>query len=181
MSIIKWFFWRLPLDTTNSLDIEHQKFCYYVPRSGHTVKLITLVNCQGKFESVFPLCSSQSPTCGDVYLTATYNNLSNYLRKILEGNSEFFIILIVDAGFVMESRRQPPSVANIPSLIDICTASNAVILHTSDKHQTYHLVKNASGKIVKAPRNPALETLSENTIAYSRTFRKINEQAHGGT
>ena len=56
------------LDSTNSLDIEHQKFCYYLPHAGHTVKLITLVNCQGKFESVFPLCSSQSPTCGDVYL-----------------------------------------------------------------------------------------------------------------
>ena len=169
------------IDTTNSLDLEHQKYTFYCPRSGHTVKLITMKNCTGKFVSVFPLCSSQSPSSGDAYLTATYARLSDHLRTILRGNNIYFVILITDAGFVMESPRAPRAVQNVPSLTRICDECSCVLLHTSNTNSTYHLVRNAAGGIVKsAPRDPSLRTLSQNTVAFTRIFRKVDEMSHGG-
>ena len=168
------------LDVTTSSDIEYQKYAFYMPRAGHTTKCVSVCSCLGKFLNVFPLCSSQSPSSGDAYLTATYARLSNVLTAILRGNHRFFVIFVVDSGYVIESRTRPLAVANIPNVVQICQNNHCVLLHTSDKHNTYHLQRNSAGKIVKIPRDNTLESLSENVVRFTRIMRKVMEQAHAG-
>ena len=176
------------IDVCSSEDLEHQKYVFYEPRSGHTIKLINFTSMIGKFLAIFPLCSSQSPSSGDAYLTTAYlqhldneyGRLQNYLRCILRGTSTYFCVVIVDAGFVMRSRNMPSQLQNVPSFVDICEQEGAYLLHTSDKHATYHLQRDSNGKIYKVPRDDSLLTLSENTIRFTRQFRKVEEQSHAG-
>ena len=171
------------LDVTNSMDLELQKYLYYLPLSGHTVKLITITSMIGKFLSVLPLCSSQSPSSGDAYLMATFlrfQGVNNYLKAILRGNGRFFCILVVDSGYVVVAPNMPQQLQNIPSVVDICRECHCVLLHPSARHYPYHFERNSSNKIVKCPRNDALKTLTENVIRFTRMLRKQCEQSHAG-
>ena len=168
------------LATTTSLDLEHQKYVFYVPRSGHCTKLVTLCSLIGKFMAALPLCSSQSPSSGDAYLTATFNRLSNYLEVILRGNRNFFTVLFTDAGLVMESSRMPRVLQGVETLAELCNRVHCVLLHTSDNFSTYHFERTPAGKLRKVLRNDDLITLSENVICFTRKYRKSMEQAHAG-
>ena len=138
---------------------------------------------RGKFIGVLPLCSSQSPSSGDAYLMATflkYQGINNYLKAILRGNRRYFVILVVDSGYVVVARNMPVQLQNIPSVVDICEESRCVLLHPSSRHYLYHFQRNSSNKIEKCPRNDALLTLTENVIRWTRILRKQCEQAHAG-
>ena len=81
------------LDTTSTADLQLQKYFYYQPRAGHTIKLTTITSMKGKFLAVIPISSSQTPSSGDSYLLAKLTELwdddstaENYLRLVLMGN-----------------------------------------------------------------------------------------------
>ena len=83
-------------------DINEQKFCFYPPRSKHTIKIINFTDLLGKFIGLLPLATSQSPSSGDAYLTQVYVNLmdslsSNYFRRVIRGNQHFFVVLVTDS------------------------------------------------------------------------------------
>ena len=65
-----------------------------------------------------------------------------YIRTILRGNDDFFVILVSDAGFVVEvpnapvQARGPNAAVTLPSL---CLQEHCVLLHTSHKHDKYLL------------------------------------------
>ena len=168
------------LATTTSLDLEHQKYVFYVPRTGHCTKLITICSMIGKFIAALPLCSSQSPSSGDAFLAATFMRLTTYLQDILGGDDEFFVILYTDAGFVVEARNMPTVLQNVETLAQICTRVHCVLLHTSDNHSTYHFERTPAGKLRKVPRDDDNITHSENVISFTRKGRKSMEQAHAG-
>ena len=103
------------------------KILFFPPKSGHVVKFITFTDLLGKFKAVLPLASSQSPSSGDHYLLMRFedvqrsNNLQEtYVRTLLSGNDEHFVIVIVDSGFVHDQHNKPREVHNIPTLPDIC-------------------------------------------------------------
>ena len=167
----------------SSQDVEHQKSSFYSPRSGNVTKLLTLTTLKGKFVAVIPLSESISPSCGDGNLTATFNSLSPYLRDILSGDDVYYVVVITDAGFVAILRNMPLILRNVPQLPVICADPrvNALLLHTSDNHHTYHFELTPAGKLRKIPRtNHQLVTLSENCVNLTRKLRKSNEQAHAG-
>ena len=67
----------------------------------------------GKVLAILPLSSSQTPSSGDAYLVARFSDIldsmgiTNILRTILRGNRRFFVVLAVDAGFVVVTRNAP--------------------------------------------------------------------------
>ena len=103
----------------------------------------------------------------------------HYVRSILRGNNDFFVILVTDAGFVCEVPNAPRE-ARGPKLATVCLEEHCVLLHTSNRYETYHLMITPEGKIRKIPRAANNPTLDENTIKFSRVFRKGQENAHGG-
>ena len=164
-----------------SQDVEHQKASYYQPRSGNITKLMTFTTLKGKFVAALPLAESITPSCGDGNLTTTFNNLSPYIRDILSGDDVYFVVIITDAGLVVVLRNMPLVIRNLPQLPEICAEVNALLLHTSDNHHTYHFERTPEGKLRKIPRNDdQLLTLSENCVNLTRKLRKSNEQAHAG-
>ena len=69
------------------------------------MKLMNFTSMSGKFLAVLPLASSQSPSSGDHYLLMRFDDIQRnngqqetYVRALLSGNDEYFIILVVDAG-----------------------------------------------------------------------------------
>ena len=166
-------------------DLQLQKYVYYQPRAGHTIKLTTITSMKGKFLAVIPISSSQTPSSGDAYLLAKLTELwdddsdaENYLRLVLRGNDRYFTILVVDAGYVMESRTQPTQVNSNKTLKVVCDEEGCVLLHTSDKYHTYQLTRNSNGKIIKEDREDENPTLNENTVKFTRLLRKQQEQIH---
>ena len=168
------------LDTTSSSDLQHQKYTYYDPRSGHTVKCILFTSMRGKILTILPLASSQSPSSGDSYLMATFGHLSLFLRAILRGTNQYFGVVIVDSGLVHQARNQPSQSRNLPTFEEMCTHEGSVLLHTSDTMSVYHLARNSANKVHKVPRNDDLITHSENVVGLTREARKSNEQTHAG-
>ena len=167
------------LRTTNSADLEHQKYVFYLPRMGHCTKLASFTSLNGKFLAALPLCASQGSS-GDGYLSATHMRHSGYMEYILEGDDEFFVVLYVDAGYVLEARNMPTVLRNVETLVQLCERVNCVLLHTSDNFSTYHFRRLPSGKLEKVPRNDDMITHSENVINFTRKNRKAIEQAHAG-
>ena len=103
----------------------------------------------------------------------------NYFRSLVRGNDKFFVILITDAGYVIKAHNAPNQVKNLPTVGDVCDDENCVHLHTSDKYETYHLSMNSNGKIEKVPRSSEQPTFDENTVKFTRLFRKNQELIHG--
>ena len=48
-------------------------------------------------------------------------------------NSDFFAILVTDAGFVISAHYQPQQVQDLPELLEVCLQEHCVLLHISDK------------------------------------------------
>ena len=143
---------------------------------------------KGKFLAVLPLASSSSPASGDHYLVMRFDDIQRhnnqqetYARAILKGNDQYFVILIVDAGFVHDQHNKPREVQDSPTLQDICDDCHAVLLHTSTKHVPYCLARDLHGKIIKVPiDDPDVDTTSiQNTIKFTRLFRIVQEMVHG--
>ena len=173
------------IDVQGSDDIELQKHFFYSQRSGHTVKVLNFSDLGSKIVGLLPVASSQSPSSGDGLLISKHIELQessesgHYVRSILRGNDRYFVILVVDAGFVCLVPNAP-SQAQGPSLADVCVQENAVLLHTSSKYEKYHLEISDQGKIRKTLWTPGKPTLDENVVKFTRLFRKIQEQVHAG-
>ena len=171
------------IDIQGSDDIELQKHHYYQPRSGHTVKLLNFTDLSSKIIGLLPVASSQSPSSGDGLLVSKHIELEDasdtgkYVRTILGGNHRYFVVLITDAGFVVQVPNAPVQ-ARGPTLADVCEEEGAVLLNTSGKHERYHLERTPQGSIRKIPWTAGLDTLDENVIKFTRLFRKTQEQIH---
>ena len=59
-------------DIQRSSDLELQKYLYYTPRSGHTVKFLNFTDLSPKFIAFLPVATSQSPSSGDGLLIAQH-------------------------------------------------------------------------------------------------------------
>ena len=87
-------------DLQGSGDVEYSKFLFYGPRNGSVAKFLNITTISGKIIAVLPICSSQSPSSGDGYLVQRLVGLEddgpseNYLRVLLSGNSNFFVVLV---------------------------------------------------------------------------------------
>ena len=94
---------------------------------------------------LIPLSDSSTPSNGDKYLVQTFIRLmddqdaSNYFRRIIRGNHRYFVILVTDAGLVVNARNRPNEVANLPMLTNVSLAENCLFLLTSPKHEEYFL------------------------------------------
>ena len=67
---------------------------------------------------------------------------------------------------------------NAVTLASVCLEEHCVLLHTSTKHERYHLGVSPQGKIRKVDWTPNKPTLDENTVKFSRMLRKMQETAH---
>ena len=100
-------------DIQRSSDLELQKYLYYTPRSGHTVKYLNFTDLSPKFIAFLPVATSQSPSSGDGLLIAQHieiqegDDSGQYVRALLRGNARFFVVLVVDAGFVVSVPNAP--------------------------------------------------------------------------
>ena len=174
------------IDIAGSDDIELQKFMYYQPRANHVCKLLNLTDMAPKFVGLLPVASSQSPSSGDGLLLAKHIELQDsdtsgqYIRSILRGNATYFVILIVDAGFVIKVPNAPVESRgpNSVTLASVCRQENCVLLHTSSRYERYHLERTEQGKIRKVDWTPGKPSLDENVINFSRKLRKSQEALH---
>jgi hypothetical protein len=174
------------IDIEGSDDFQLNKYMFYQPRSGHTAKWLNLTDLSPKFIGMLPIASSQTPSSGDGLLLAKHIELEDssgaaqYLRSILRGNDEYFVVLITDAGFVC-SVPNAPSEARGPSsvtLAEVCRQEHCVLLHTSNKQERYHLERTPEGKIRKVDWTPGRPSMDENTVNLTRKLRKCQEQIH---
>ena len=85
--------------------LETKKTLFYVPKGHHVVKVLTFTDMRPKVQGLLPLSRSFSPTCGDQYILqkkaadeALSAHQQNYIRTMLAGNSQFFVILIMGTG-----------------------------------------------------------------------------------
>ena len=158
------------IDLQGSDDVELQKYCFYSPRSRHVVKWLNITDLAGKFVGLIPLASSQSPSSGDGLLLAKHIELEDtsdagkYMRTILRGNSEYFVILVCDAGFVCHVPNAPKEARGpqAVTLDQVCSQEGALLLHTSNKNNRYHLQFTPEGQIRKIPWTAGRPTLDEN-------------------
>ena len=60
------------------------------------------------------------------------------MRALLRGNESYFVILVCDAGFVMDVPNAPMEARDCINLDTICQQEHCVLLHTSNKHYKYH-------------------------------------------
>ena len=173
-------------DIQGSADFQLQKYMYYLPRAGHVAKWINLTDLGPKFVGFLPIASSQSPSSGDGLLLAKHIELEDmmgaglYIRTILRGNNDYFVILICDAGFVVTVPNAPIEARgpDAVTLASVCLQEHCVLLHTSNKHERYHLKRTDEGKIKKVPWTPGNPSLEENTVKLTRMLRKCQEQIH---
>ena len=175
------------IDIEGSADLEMNKHMFYAPRSGHTAKWINFTCMAPKFVGVLPIASSQTPSSGDGLLLSTHLQLEDnqqgaaqYIRTMLRGNDRYFVILVCDAGFVVEVPNRPAE-ARVPNFIDldtVCSQEGCFLLHTSNKHKRYHLSKNSDGKVEKVPWTCGNPSLDENVVKFTRILRKPQEQIH---
>ena len=174
------------VDIQGSEDIESQKYFYYPPRSNHTVKILNLTDFSSKIVGLLPVASSQSPSSGDSLLIAKHIELEDgsdagmYVRSLLRGNDQYFVVAVTDAGFVIFPPNAPVQARGSTSvtLADVCRQEGALLLHTSNKHERYHLVETPEGKLRQVPHTPGKPTLDQNVVKFSRLLRKIQEQIH---
>ena len=108
------------------LFLELMKYLFYSPRSRHTIKYLNFTNLGPKFVAVVPIASSQSPSSGDHHLLQRYMDLQqnnvhseNYVKTLLGGNNDYFVILITDSGFCTNLRNKPREVQNCQSLAEV--------------------------------------------------------------
>ena len=174
-------------DIEGSSDIELNKHMFYAPRSGHTAKWINFTCMAPKFVGVLPISSSQTPSSGDGLLLSKLLQLADdqqgaaqYIRTMLRGNQTYFVILVCDAGFIVEVPNRPAEARgpNFTYLDTVCSQEGCFLLHTSNKHKRYHLSKNSEGKIEKVPWTRGNPSLDENTVKFTRILRKPQEQIH---
>ena len=171
------------INIQGSADVELQKFMFYKPRSGHVAKWINFTDMTGKFVGLLPVASSQTPSSGDGLLLAKHIELEDsagaglYIRTLLHGNDEFFVVLVCDAGFVVTVPNAPVQARgpNAVTLPEVCLQEHCVLLHTSPKHDKYHLARTSEGKIRKVPWTPGNPTLDENVVKLTRMLRKAQE------
>ena len=68
---------------------------------------------------------------------------------------------------------KPKEVKDCPTLPEVCKDVACVLLHTSDKFDSFVLKKDTDGKIIKVESSPDDDqTELENSIKFSRLFRK---------
>lgn len=181
-----------------SEDVELQKLLYLTVKASHIIKWITFTSMRGKIVGILPALASQSPTCGDSYLMCMYINMldedqtrENIMRVLLRGNSRYFVCLITDAGFVIDSsvRNSPREIRGLPTLAQVCHEEGGVMLHTSGHFEPYKFKKLPNGKFRVVPDNEDDDdssddeespTMKENRQKFSRIFRKAQEQQNSG-
>ena len=99
---------------------------------------MTFTDMSPKIRGILPLCCSQSPTCGDGHLAqakaaqeAQDPLQESYIRAILSGNDDFFVVAVVDSGYVAELHNKPRELQNLPTFAEIAEQSGCILLHTS--------------------------------------------------
>jgi hypothetical protein len=174
------------IDMQGSDDLELQKHMYYQPRANHVAKLLNLTDLLPKFVGLLSISSSQTPSSGDGLLLSKHIELEDgsstgqYMRSILRGNDQYFVVLICDAGFVIKVPNAPVQSRgpNAVTLASVCEEEKCVLLHTSTKYERFHLVRTQAGKLRRVPWAPGNRTLDENVIKFVRIFRKFQEMIH---
>ena len=172
-------------DSEGMSDVEHQKAFFCSHRAGHVVKFINFTTMNGKVIGLLPITTS-SMSSGDGFLTSRYVGLlddqpgENYLRRLLQGDDEYFVACVFDAGFVIKLHNQPREIRDCPNLSQLCDEENAFALHTSPKYEPYILEKDANGKLYKVyDFDPEEKTKIEVTIKFTRLLRMTQESMHG--
>ena len=169
-----------------SEDLELQKHMFYQPRANHVAKCLNLTDLSPKFLGLLPIASSQTPSSGDGLLLSKHIELEDgsttgqYMRSILRGNSQYFVVLITDAGFVIKVPNAPVQARgpNAVTLASVCAEENCVLLHTSTKYERFHLKRTEAGKLRRVPWVPGNPTLDANVCKFVRILRKPQEQIH---
>ena len=103
-----------------------------------------------------------------------------YVWLFFSGNSEYFVILVCDTGFVIDVPNKPVQSKgpNAVTLASVCVEVNCVLLHTSSKYEKFHLEQTAEGKLRKVAWTPGKPCQDENTLKFVRLLRKTQEQIH---
>ena len=172
------------IDVTGSGDIELNKFLYYSPRSGQVVKFLNFTTMDGKVIGLIPISTSQSPASGDGHIFQRYVGLEDdgpsesYLRTLLEGDDQFFVCAVSDAGFVVRLRNSPLQTRGLPNMTQLCDEVGAVHLQTSTTHEPYLLKKDANGMLYRDQFDAEKKTLVENTVKFTRLLRMVQENVH---
>ena len=113
-----------------------------------------------------------------VHLEDNNRRQESYVRTILSGNDQFYVILITDAGFTVDQKNKPREVKDAKTLGEITDECGCFWLHTSTTNEEFVLVRDQDGKITKAAPDPDDPTAIENTIKFVRIFRKVMEMIH---
>lgn len=183
------------IDIEGLSDIELQKFFFYPPRSGHVVKFLNFTTMDGKIVMLIPITTSQSPASGDGFLVQRFVGLEDdgpsesTIRTLLQGDDEFFVCMVSDAGFCVRLRNQPTQIRDCPNLTQLCKEHGAVHLHTSTTFEPYILVKDDNGMFYKVEIGDGEDqipvanldtkkTIIENTIKFTRFLRMVQENVH---
>ena len=178
-------------DMEGMSDIEHQKAFFSSHRGGHVAKFLNFTSMDGKFVGLLPITTS-SMSSGDGFVTQRFIGLQddgpseNYMRLLLQGDDEHFVVIISDAGFVIRLHNQPVQIADCPNLSELSEQDDvkAFHLHTSTKYERYILEMNAAGKLHKVydfDEDEAQDkrTQIEHTVKFTRLLRMVQENAHG--
>ena len=183
------------IDIEGMSDIEHQKFFFYPPRSGHVVKFLNFTSMDGKILMLIPITTSSSPSGGDGFQIQKCVGLEDNgpsessIRTLLAGDDENFVCMVSDAGFVVRLRNQPTQIRDCPNLTELCKEHDAVHLHTSTTFEPYILEKDQNGMFHKVEIGSGPEqipdtglaskkTQIENTIKFTRLLRMVQENVH---
>ena len=173
------------LDTEGGGDIETNKNLFYPGRSGYVVKFLNFTSMAGKIVAAIPCTTGSTPASGDKHCLQKEIGLEDeseysesYLRVLLKGNDEIFIIVVTDAGFVVKLRNSPVQIRQYPSLTELCDQMGAVHIHTSTNFDPYLLQKTDDGKLEKVAFDEEQKTIVENTINWTRKQRMVQENIH---
>ena len=171
------------IDTEGGGDIETNKNLFYPGRSGYVVKFMNFTAMNGKIVAAIPCTTGSSPASGDKHVFQKFVGLEDesehsesYLRVLIRGNDEFFVVLVSDAGFQVKLRNSPVQIRQYPSMTELCDQEGALHIHTYSEE--YLLEKNADGKLEKVPFDAEQRTIVENTINLTRKMRMVQENIH---
>ena len=173
------------LFTQNSSDIELQKSIFCSFKAGHVFKWFTITDLLGKVVGICPAATSSTPASGDKSIIQRYiqleenSPLGQYIKTIMQGTDRFFPIWVVDAGFVADVPNAPRITRGLDGLVELCERYGAIILHTSNANDTYHLIVNDREELEKVPRVENRPTLDEAAVKFTRLLRYKQEMSFG--
>ena len=173
------------IDLEGGGDIETNKNLFYPGRSGYVVKFMNFTAMNGKIVAAIPCTTGSTPASGDSHLFQKFVGLEDesdysesYLRVLLSGNDQFFVVLVSDAGFVVKLRNSPVQIRQYASMAELCNQVGAFYIHTSINFEEYILKMNLDGKLEKVDFDEGQKTIVENTINLTRKTRMVQENIH---